>query len=88
MLEGESPVACLRRLDELGILSHIDADLRLSPGQLELLDARGRGACGTRRDARRCPGPGLAGLSCRAVLWFRGAHHAENRRPVGAVAPD
>jgi tRNA nucleotidyltransferase (CCA-adding enzyme) len=37
MLEGESPVACLRRLDELGILPHIDADLRLSPGQLELL---------------------------------------------------
>jgi tRNA nucleotidyltransferase (CCA-adding enzyme) len=37
MLEGESPVACLRRLDELGILPHIDADLRLSPLQLELL---------------------------------------------------
>ena len=37
MLEGESPAACLRRLDELGILPHIDADLRLSLGQLELL---------------------------------------------------
>jgi tRNA nucleotidyltransferase (CCA-adding enzyme) len=37
MLEGESPVACLRRLDELGILPHIDAELRLSPSQLELL---------------------------------------------------
>jgi tRNA nucleotidyltransferase (CCA-adding enzyme) len=37
MLEGESPVACLRRLDELGILPHIDADLGLSPGRLELL---------------------------------------------------
>jgi tRNA nucleotidyltransferase (CCA-adding enzyme) len=37
MLEGESPGACLRRLDELGILPHIDADLRLSPRQLELL---------------------------------------------------
>jgi tRNA nucleotidyltransferase (CCA-adding enzyme) len=37
MLEGESPVACLRRLDELGILSHIDADCRLTPGRLELL---------------------------------------------------
>ncbi len=37
MLAGESPVACLRRLDELGILSHIDADLRLSPDRLVLL---------------------------------------------------
>jgi tRNA nucleotidyltransferase (CCA-adding enzyme) len=37
MLGGEAPVACLRRLDELGILSHIDADWRLPPGQLELL---------------------------------------------------
>jgi tRNA nucleotidyltransferase (CCA-adding enzyme) len=37
MLEGESPVACLRRLNELGILPHIDADFRLSPRQLELL---------------------------------------------------
>jgi tRNA nucleotidyltransferase (CCA-adding enzyme) len=37
MLEGESPVACLRRLDELGILSHIDGDLGVSPDRLELL---------------------------------------------------
>jgi tRNA nucleotidyltransferase (CCA-adding enzyme) len=37
MLEGESPVACLGRLDELGILSRIDADCRLTPGRLELL---------------------------------------------------
>jgi tRNA nucleotidyltransferase (CCA-adding enzyme) len=37
MLEGESPVACLRRLDELGLLSHIDADLGLSQDRLELL---------------------------------------------------
>ena len=37
MLAGESPVACLRRLDELGILSHIDADLGLSPDRLALL---------------------------------------------------
>jgi tRNA nucleotidyltransferase (CCA-adding enzyme) len=37
MLVGESPVACLRRLDELGMLSHIDADLRLSPERLALL---------------------------------------------------
>jgi tRNA nucleotidyltransferase (CCA-adding enzyme) len=37
MLEGESPVACLRRLDELGILPHIDADLGMSPDRLELL---------------------------------------------------
>jgi tRNA nucleotidyltransferase (CCA-adding enzyme) len=37
MLTGESPTACLRRLDELGILSHIDADLGLSPDRLALL---------------------------------------------------
>jgi tRNA nucleotidyltransferase (CCA-adding enzyme) len=37
MLAGESPIACLRRLDELGILSHIDADLGLSPDRLALL---------------------------------------------------
>jgi tRNA nucleotidyltransferase (CCA-adding enzyme) len=37
MLTGEAPVACLRRLDELGILSHIDADLRLPPDRLALL---------------------------------------------------
>ena len=37
MLEGESPVACLRRLDELQILPHIDAALVLSPAQLALL---------------------------------------------------
>ena len=37
MLAGESPVACLRRVDELGILSHIDADLRLFPDRLVLL---------------------------------------------------
>jgi tRNA nucleotidyltransferase (CCA-adding enzyme) len=37
MLEGESPVACLRRLDELGILPHIDVDLELSPERLALL---------------------------------------------------
>jgi tRNA nucleotidyltransferase (CCA-adding enzyme) len=37
MLEGESPVACLRRLDELQILPHIDAALTLSPAQLDLL---------------------------------------------------
>ena len=37
MLTGESPIACLRRLDELGILSHIDADLALSPDRLALL---------------------------------------------------
>jgi tRNA nucleotidyltransferase (CCA-adding enzyme) len=37
MLEGESPVAYLRRLDELGMLAHIDADLRLPPDRLELL---------------------------------------------------
>ena len=37
MLGGESPVACLRRLDELGILSHIDADLGISPDRLALL---------------------------------------------------
>jgi tRNA nucleotidyltransferase (CCA-adding enzyme) len=37
MLEGESPVACLRRLDELQILPHIDAALALSPVQLDLL---------------------------------------------------
>jgi tRNA nucleotidyltransferase (CCA-adding enzyme) len=37
MLEGGAPVACLRRLDELGILSHIDADLALSPDRRELL---------------------------------------------------
>lgn len=37
MLDGESPVACLRRLDELEILSHIDAALMLSPARLALL---------------------------------------------------
>jgi tRNA nucleotidyltransferase (CCA-adding enzyme) len=37
MLEGESPVACLKRLDELGILSHIDTALGLSQDRLELL---------------------------------------------------
>jgi tRNA nucleotidyltransferase (CCA-adding enzyme) len=37
MLEGEFPVACLRRLDELGILSHIDTALGLSQDRLELL---------------------------------------------------
>jgi tRNA nucleotidyltransferase (CCA-adding enzyme) len=37
MLVGESPVACLRRLDELGMLPHIDADLGLSPERLALL---------------------------------------------------
>jgi tRNA nucleotidyltransferase (CCA-adding enzyme) len=37
MLEGESPVACLRRLDELQILPHTDAALTLSPAQLDLL---------------------------------------------------
>jgi len=37
MLTSESPVACLRRLDELGILSHIDGDLGLSPDRLALL---------------------------------------------------
>ena len=37
MLAGESPVAGLRRLDELGILSQIDADLGLSPDRLALL---------------------------------------------------
>jgi tRNA nucleotidyltransferase (CCA-adding enzyme) len=37
MLTGESPVDCLKRLDELGILSHIDADLGLSPDRLALL---------------------------------------------------
>ena len=37
MLAGESPVACLRRLDELRILSQVDADLGLSPDRLELL---------------------------------------------------
>jgi tRNA nucleotidyltransferase (CCA-adding enzyme) len=37
MLEGQSPVACLRRLDELGILPHIDTDLGLSQARLELL---------------------------------------------------
>jgi tRNA nucleotidyltransferase (CCA-adding enzyme) len=37
MLGGESPVACLKRLEELGILSHIDADLGLSPDRLALL---------------------------------------------------
>jgi len=37
MLAGESPVACLRRLNELGILSHIDADLELAPDRLALL---------------------------------------------------
>jgi tRNA nucleotidyltransferase (CCA-adding enzyme) len=37
MLEGESPVACLRRLDELGLLWQIDPDLGLSPERLALL---------------------------------------------------
>jgi tRNA nucleotidyltransferase (CCA-adding enzyme) len=37
MLEGESPVACLKRLDELQILPHIDAALVLTPAQLALL---------------------------------------------------
>jgi tRNA nucleotidyltransferase (CCA-adding enzyme) len=37
MLVGESPVACLRRLEELGLLSRIDADLGLSPDRLALL---------------------------------------------------
>jgi tRNA nucleotidyltransferase (CCA-adding enzyme) len=37
MLEGESPVACLKRLDELGILAHIDAALTLPPERLSLL---------------------------------------------------
>jgi tRNA nucleotidyltransferase (CCA-adding enzyme) len=37
MLEGESPVACLKRLDELQILPHVDAALVLSPAQLDLL---------------------------------------------------
>jgi tRNA nucleotidyltransferase (CCA-adding enzyme) len=37
MLEGEAPVACLKRLDELQILPHIDAALVLSPAQLALL---------------------------------------------------
>jgi tRNA nucleotidyltransferase (CCA-adding enzyme) len=37
MLAGESPVACLRRLDELGILAQIDADLGLSPERLTRL---------------------------------------------------
>ena len=37
MLTGESPIACLRRLDELGILSHIDVDLGLTPNRLALL---------------------------------------------------
>jgi tRNA nucleotidyltransferase (CCA-adding enzyme) len=37
MLDGESPVACLRRLDELQILPHIDAALGLTPAQHDLL---------------------------------------------------
>jgi tRNA nucleotidyltransferase (CCA-adding enzyme) len=37
MLTGESPVACLRRLDELGILSRIDAELGLSADRRVLL---------------------------------------------------
>ena len=37
MLTSESPVTCLRRMDELGILPHIDADLRLSPDRIGLL---------------------------------------------------
>jgi tRNA nucleotidyltransferase (CCA-adding enzyme) len=37
MLDGESPVACLRRLDELAILPRIDAALVLSPDRLALL---------------------------------------------------
>ena len=44
MLAGESPVACLRRLDELGILSQIDAGLGLSSDRLTLL-MRVAGAC-------------------------------------------
>jgi tRNA nucleotidyltransferase (CCA-adding enzyme) len=45
MLDGESPVACLRRLDEWAILPHIDAALSLSPDRLALL-ARVAGARG------------------------------------------
>jgi tRNA nucleotidyltransferase (CCA-adding enzyme) len=37
ILEGESPVACLRRLDEVGMLSHIDTDLGVLGDRLELL---------------------------------------------------
>jgi tRNA nucleotidyltransferase (CCA-adding enzyme) len=37
MLAGQSPVACLKRLDELGMLPHIDADLGISPDRLALL---------------------------------------------------
>jgi tRNA nucleotidyltransferase (CCA-adding enzyme) len=37
ILEGESPVACLRRMDELGMLPQIDANLTLSPDRLDLL---------------------------------------------------
>jgi tRNA nucleotidyltransferase (CCA-adding enzyme) len=37
MLEGESPVACLRRLDELQMLQQIDAELILPPNRLTLL---------------------------------------------------
>jgi tRNA nucleotidyltransferase (CCA-adding enzyme) len=37
MLEGESPVACLRRLDELGMLRQIDADLALPSERQYLL---------------------------------------------------
>jgi tRNA nucleotidyltransferase (CCA-adding enzyme) len=37
MLAGESPVACMKRLDELQILPHIDAALALPPAQLALL---------------------------------------------------
>jgi tRNA nucleotidyltransferase (CCA-adding enzyme) len=37
MLDGESPVACLARLDELQILPHIDPALALPPPQRDLL---------------------------------------------------
>jgi tRNA nucleotidyltransferase (CCA-adding enzyme) len=37
MLSGESPVTCLRRLDELGMLTQIDAGLDLGPDRLALL---------------------------------------------------
>jgi tRNA nucleotidyltransferase (CCA-adding enzyme) len=37
MLAGESPIACVRRLDEVGILPHIDVALELPPERLALL---------------------------------------------------
>jgi tRNA nucleotidyltransferase (CCA-adding enzyme) len=37
MLEGEAPVECVRRLDEMGVLPQIDAALTLSPERLGLL---------------------------------------------------